>query len=103
MSARSRELREFVSPPIPPCATDARPEGCVSASAVQLTQLTRLTQGTAPDAHPDAASDIAVDLQEMPDYPDDDALTTICPACGCAAEWPDCEACGFEFEVGVRP
>ena len=29
-----------------------------------------------------------------------DALGLQCPACGAAAEWPDCEACGHEFDTG---
>ncbi len=28
-----------------------------------------------------------------------DTLTTVCPACGAAAEYPDCEACGHSFAL----
>lgn len=40
-------------------------------------------------------------LTEPPEPPDlvsdGDCLTTTCPRCGAAAEYPDCEACGFDF------
>ena len=31
--------------------------------------------------------------------PDVDGLTQTCPKCGAAAEYPDCEACGHEFDA----
>ena len=42
-------------------------------------------------------------LTKQPEPPDPDelldadCLTTTCPACGAVAEWPDCEACGFDL------
>lgn len=40
---------------------------------------------------------IPEDLPDFDEYPEPDALTRICPACGAAAEWPDCDVCGFDF------
>ena len=42
-------------------------------------------------------------LMKQPEPPDHDelldadCLTTTCPACGATAEYPDCEACGYDF------
>ncbi|WP_169315566.1 DUF927 domain-containing protein [Thiocystis violascens] len=37
------------------------------------------------------------------DLMDGDTLTRLCPRCGAAAEWPDCEGCGFRFDEPGEP
>lgn len=43
-----------------------------------------------------------IDLPDFDEIPDPDVLSKFCPACGAAAEWPDCEACGFDL-TGPQP
>lgn len=35
--------------------------------------------------------------------PPDDCLSFICPQCGAAAEWPDCERCGYDLTQAQQP
>ena len=78
-------------------AENEKPGAVGTANRVGFTHRTTGQHGNA------AAVQTSMDADEWDGLPEGDTLARICPKCGAFADWPDCAACGFDFQADAGP
>lgn len=80
----------------PSIAGDAENSG-EGAASIPVDAMTSPSSGEAATLGPDMAD---MDEDAMAALLGIDTLSRVCPACGAAIEYPDCERCGYLFDQG---